>query len=112
MASKAGTKEVWEEMRVYETSETEGLGPLRLDRQAGSRSFYSAFGAGGGVDVFLYLVQHRDLNEWEAGTGHLSDAGTLCRDTVIASSGNDQPVHFSPGVKDITNNIYEGAYDA
>ncbi|MBU6476148.1 MAG: hypothetical protein KGQ70_09295 [Alphaproteobacteria bacterium] len=99
-------------MRVYETSATEGAGPLQLHHQTGSRSFYSAFGANGAADAFLYLVQHRDLNEWEAGTGHLADAGTLVRDTVIASSNADAAVPFSAGVKDITNDIYEGAYDA
>ncbi len=104
--------EAVKEMRVYETSETAGAGDLLLTRRAGSRSFYSTFGAGGAPDAFLYLVSHRDLNEWEAGTGHLSDAGTLCRDTVVASSNNDKPVDFSAGMKDVTNNIYEGAYDA
>ncbi len=103
--------------RVHEISETTGTGALCLARAARGRSFYSAFGANNAMDAFLYLARHRDLNEWEAGTGHLTDAGTLCRDTVIASSNNDRAVSFSAGIKDITNNIhegniYEGAYDA
>lgn len=100
---------------MYQTSHSTGCGPVALSTQGGSRSFYSAFGAGkdnGGADVFLYLIRHRAVNEWEVGTGHLSDAATLVRDTVIASSNKDMVVNFSAGVKDITNNINEGPYDA
>jgi len=96
---------------VRETTPSTGCGPLALAAQGDRRSFYSAFGSGG-ADVFLYLIRHRVTNEWEVGTGHLSDAATLVRDTVVASSNNDAPVDFSGGVKDITNNIYEGPYDA
>jgi hypothetical protein len=107
--------EVLKEMKVYQTTQTTGCGPVILAAQSGNRSFYSAFGAGkdnDGADVFLYLIRHRAADEWEVGTGHLSDAATLVRDTVVASSNNDLTVNFSAGVKDITNNIYEGPYDA
>lgn len=95
---------------MYQTSHSTGCGPVALSAQGGSRSFYSAFGSGG-ADVFLYLIRHRTVNEWEVGTGHLSDAATLVRDKVVASSNNDKTVNFSAGVKDITNNIHEGPYD-
>jgi hypothetical protein len=100
---------------VRETTLSTGRGPVTLALERGSRSFYSAFGAGkngGGDDAFLYLIRHRTAGEWEVGTGHLSDAATLVRDTVMASSNHDTPVSFSPGVKDIMNNIYGGFYDA
>ncbi len=106
--------EILKDMKVYETTMSTGYGPMALAAQSGHRSFYSAFGAGkdnGGTNVFLYLIRHRTTPEWEVGTGHLSDAATLVRDTVIASGNSDAPVNFSAGVKDITNNIHEGCYD-
>ena len=102
--------DVLKDMRIYQTTQSGGLGPLALTAQSGNRSFYSAFGHGG-ADVFLYLIRHRSCEEWEVGTGHLSDAATLVRDRVIASSNGDLPVDFSAGIKDITNNIHEGFYD-
>ena len=108
--------EVLKDLKVQQTTMTTGCGPVVLAAAPGNRSFYSAFGAsekdGGGTDVFLYLIRHRTTGEWEVGTGHLSDAATLVRDTVVASSNSDCAVDFSPGVKDVTNNIYELAYDA
>lgn len=89
---------------VRETSLSAGAGDMALT--ARGRSFYSAFGAGG-HDVFLYLIRHRGTGAWEVGTGHLADAATLRRDTVVASSSGDARVDFPPGPKDITNNIYE-----
>lgn len=72
---------------------------------AGAPEFHTAFGQGG-MDMFLYLIRHRCTAEWEVGTGHLRDAVTLVRDTVIASSQGDGPVDFSAGLKDVTNDIY------
>jgi hypothetical protein len=95
---------------VCETTMSTGCGAFALSVCDGSRSFYSTFGSGGD-DVFLYLIRHRTTDEWEVGTGHLSDAATLVRDTVVASSNHDAPVNFSPGTKDILNNIYGGVYE-
>jgi hypothetical protein len=56
--------------------------------------------------VFDYFAQHRTENEWERGTGHMSDANTLVRDTVLANSNGDtNPVNFSAGTVDIGSDI-------
>lgn len=89
---------------VYQKTVSEGMGALTLSDVAGYRSFYNAFGTGGS-DMFFYAVRHTVLDEWEVGTGHLSDATTLVRDTVIASSNASAPVSFSTGGKDIVNDI-------
>lgn len=98
--------EVLKDLKIRQTTEVTGVNPAPLQGAPGCRSFYSAFGCGG-ADAFLYMIRHRDAFEWEVGTGHLSDAATLVRDTVVASSNGDKPVEFSAGLKDITNNIYE-----
>lgn len=97
--------------KIWQATLSAGASDIDLQPQKGCRSFYAAFGQGG-HDVFLYMIRHRRCNEWEVGTGHLSDAATLVRDTVVASSNADAPVLFSPGVKDVINNIYELPHDA
>lgn len=89
---------------VYQKTQSAGTGPVILSPVAGYRSFYAAFGTGGN-DMFFYALRHQVLDEWEVGTGHLLDATTLVRDTVIASSNGGAPVDFSAGMKDVVNDI-------
>jgi uncharacterized delta-60 repeat protein len=85
--------------RVRETTSTTGTGTLTLDGAAtGFRSFTGAFG--NGVSVYYVIVGGA---EWEIGIG-TTGAGTLARNTVLASSaGGTTPVAFSAGVKDVFN---------
>jgi hypothetical protein len=85
--------------RVRESTSTTGTGTLTLDgAPTGFRSFTGAFG--NGVSVYYAIVGGA---EWEIGIG-TTGAGTLARDTVLASSaGGTTPVAFSAGVKDVFN---------
>lgn len=89
---------------VHELSTTTGTGNLTLSTPNGKQSFNDAFGTGG-TDVFDYFISHQSAAEWERGTGHLSDATTLVRDTVIESTNADAAVNFSAGTKDVTNDV-------
>ena len=90
---------------VHETSTTTGTGNFTLSNANGKRSFNTAFGNGAPTDVFDYFISNRDAAEWERGTGHLSAASTLVRDTVHSSSNSDAAVNFSAGTKDVTNDL-------
>src|SRR5262249_12560028 len=92
---------------VHQTTLGTGTGTLTLVAVNGKRSFNTAFGTGGS-NVFDYFISHRDAAEWERGTGHLSDATTLVRDSVLASSNSGSAVNFSAGTKDITNDVPAG----
>lgn len=94
---------------VHEQSTTNGTGDFTLSGVNGKRSFSDAFGTGSDPDVFYYFISNRGAAEWEVGTGHMSDASTLVRDTVIASSNSNSAVNFSAGTKDVTNDIPAGA---
>lgn len=89
---------------VHETSSSTGTGNFTLANVNGKRSFNTAFGTGG-TDLFDYFIMNRDAAEWERGTGHLSAASTLVRDTVLASSNAGAAVNFSAGTKDVVNDI-------
>lgn len=89
---------------VHQTSTSTGTGNLTLAAVNGKRTFLTAFGTGG-TNTFDYFISNRDAAEWERGTGHMSDATTLVRDTVIASSNSNNAVNFSAGTKDVTNDI-------
>jgi len=89
---------------VHQITLGTGTGTVTLVAVNGKRSFNSAFGTGG-TNVFDYFISSRDAAEWERGTGHLSDATTLVRDTVLASSNSGSAVNFSSGTKDITNDV-------
>lgn len=89
---------------VHEQSSSTGTGNLTLSSVNGKRSFNTAFSTGG-TDVFWYFISNRGAAEWEVGTGHLSDASTLVRDTVLASSNANAAVSFSAGTKDVTNAV-------
>lgn len=89
---------------IHETATSTGTGNFTLVAVNGKRTFNTGFGTGG-TDLFDYYISSRDAAEWERGTGHMSDATTLVRDTVIASSNSDSAVSFSAGTKDVTNDI-------
>lgn len=89
-------------MKILETTASEGSGSLALAKAPGFAGFYGLFGTGGN-DMFFYHIHHAERDEWEIGTGHLQDAATLVRDTVIASSHDGQHVAFSQGIKRVMN---------
>jgi lysophospholipase L1-like esterase len=89
---------------VHQKTAGTGSGALALTPAPGRRSFFSAFGAGG-TNAFYYFITHTAMAEWEAGTGHLSDAATLVRDTVLDSSNGGAAVNFSAGRKDVVNDL-------
>ncbi len=89
---------------IHQTATTTGTGNFTLVAVNGKRSFNTGFGTGG-TDLFDYYISSRDAAEWERGTGSMSDATTLVRDTVIASSNANAAVNFAAGTKDVTNDI-------
>lgn len=89
---------------IHQQSKTTGALALALTAVNGKRTFDAEFGTGG-TDKFDYFISNRDAAEWERGTGHLVDAGTLVRDTVLASSNGNSAVTFSAGTKDIVNDV-------
>jgi hypothetical protein len=90
---------------VHETTTSTGASDLTLAAVNGRVRFSdSTYGFGtGGTNVFNYFISHRSAAEWEIGTGHMSDANTLVRDTVIISSNANAAVNFSAGTKDVAN---------
>ena len=86
--------------RVKETSTTEGTGTLNL---AGAVSGFEGFVAGiGSTNSTYYSIAHQTADEWEVGTGTVTDAtpDTLTR-SVISSSNSDSLVVFSAGTKEV-----------
>ena len=88
--------------RVRETSLSIGLGAITLD---GAVSNFVSFlnGIGNGNSCY-YTIVNQDVAEWEVGIGTVG-AGTLSRDTVLASSNSNNFVPFSVGNKDVFNTI-------
>jgi hypothetical protein len=89
---------------VQETSSSTGTGDFTLSSMNGRQTFNEAFSTGG-TNRFPYFISHQSADEWEAGLGHLSDATTLVRDTVLKSSNSNAAVSFSAGIKDIMNDV-------
>lgn len=89
---------------VHETSSSTGSGNFTLAAVTSRQTFNNAFGTGG-TDVFYYAIVNRDADEWEVGSGSMSDATTLVRDTVIGSSNADSLVTFSAGTKDVSSDL-------
>jgi hypothetical protein len=98
---------------VHETSASIGTGNCTLIRSGGERRFSEAFGSGATLDLFYYFIWNRDAAaaEWEVGTGHMSDANTLVRDTALKSSNADAKVNFTAGTKEVTNGIPADEFD-
>lgn len=90
---------------VLQTSISIGSSNLTLVPLLGKRSFSDAFGAGATTDVFWYFASNSLASEWEVGRGHMSDATTLVRDTVLESSNGGLAVTFSVGVKYISSDL-------
>lgn len=96
---------------VFQFSTGTGTGNLTLQNMSADspaqyfRTFSSAFGTGVTQNVFYYCIRHRTTLEWEVGTGHMSDATTLVRDTVLYSSNSNNAVNFSAGSKDVISDI-------
>jgi hypothetical protein len=92
---------------IHETSTTTGTGNLTVAAVNGKVRFSdSTYGFGtGGSDVFWYFISNQSAAEWEIGTGSMSDANTLVRDTILFSSNSDNAVSFSAGTKDVTNDV-------
>ena len=90
---------------VLQATTGTGAGNLTLTTLAGKRAFSDAFGTGSTHDVFYYFISHGSAQEWEVGTGHMSDATTLVRDTIIASSNANAAVNFSAGYKYVGNDL-------
>jgi hypothetical protein len=88
---------------VHETSTSTGTGNLTLAAVNGKVRFSTPFGTGVTLNVFDYFISNRGAAEYERGTGHMSDANTLVRDTVLASSNAGAAVNFSAGIKDVMN---------
>jgi hypothetical protein len=93
---------------VHQTTTSTGIGNLTVAAVNGKRSFSTAFGTGTTTNVFDYFVSSQTAAEWERGTGHMSNATTLVRDTVLASSNAGAAVNFTAGLKDVTNDVPAG----
>lgn len=95
---------------IHETSTTTGTGNLTVTAVNGKVRFSdSTYGFGtGGSDAFWYFISNQSAAEWEIGTGHMSDADTLVRDTILFSSNSNNAVNFSAGTKDVTNDVPAG----
>jgi hypothetical protein len=90
---------------VHQTSTSTGASTFTLTAVNGKQSFATAFSTGVTTNVFDYFISNQDAAEWERGTGHMSDATTLVRDTVIQSTNSNNAVTFSAGTKDVINDI-------
>lgn len=90
---------------VQQVSTSTGTGNFTLSSLNGRRSFASALGTGSTHDVFYYFIASATAAEWEIGTGHMSDATTLVRDTVTRSSNDRALVNFSAGLKYVASDL-------
>jgi hypothetical protein len=86
--------------RVKETSATVGASDFTLLGAAtgGFTTFSATVGIGNNC---YYTIVNPTANEWEVGIGTLSDATTLTRDSITASSNSGLAVSFSAGTKDV-----------
>lgn len=83
--------------RVKETTTTAGLGTLTL---AGSADTFEPFSSLGNGNTTYYAIVAQGNDNWEVGVGTVG-AGTLSRDTVLASSNSNAKVNFPAGTKDV-----------
>jgi hypothetical protein len=91
--------------RVKELSVTTGTGAITLGGAVtGFESFNTAFGVGPSFDYCIESIDGATgapNGPWEIGSGHLSGAATLVRDTVRQSSNADALVNFAAGTKNV-----------
>lgn len=90
---------------VHQTTTGTGTGNLTLSTVSGKQSFNTAFSNGATTDVFYYFISNEGASEYEYGTGHMSDATTLVRDTVIESTNANAAVNLSAGTKDVVCDV-------
>lgn len=83
--------------RVKETTATTGTGTFTLD---GTSTGFVSFGVIGNGNETYYTAVDNTTGEWEVGIGTYN-AGTLTRDTVLASSNSGNKVTFAAGSKDV-----------
>ena len=86
--------------RVKETSTSTGTGTFDLDGAVtGFETFVAGIATG---NTTYYCISHQTADEWEVGTGTVTDASpdTLSR-TPISSSNSDSAVDFAAGTKDV-----------
>jgi hypothetical protein len=81
--------------RVKETTTTQGTGTISL---LGAVQGYQGFSSIGIGNTTYYCIQ--STADWEVGIGTVG-AGSLTRDTVLASSANGSLVGFGSGTKDV-----------
>lgn len=87
--------------RAADTSQTTGLGPIVISGvppQANLQTFANVCNFGDQIDLG---VVSRTAPEWEEGTYTYAGLGLFARTQISASSNNNQPVNFSPGIKDV-----------
>lgn len=86
--------------RVKETSTTSGTSDMVL---LGASSGYQAFSqVMTGGDTTYYCIVLQSAGEWEVGIGtYQGGSNALTRNTVLASSNNNNPVSFGIGTKDV-----------
>ena len=83
--------------RVKESTTSTGLGDFILaGAPTGFRTFASIIPTG---ETFYYCIDGGASGEWEIGIGVMTDATTLVRSSVLASSNADAAVSFSAGTK-------------
>lgn len=100
--------------RVRETSNTSGQATLVLN---GAVPNYRPFSVIGNGNTTYYTIVND--SQWEVGVGTYTLSGTtLSRDTVLASSNNNNKVDFNSGAKDVFLTYpadkalsYDGAYN-
>jgi hypothetical protein len=86
-------------IRVKQSTNTTGTGTLTLNAaSAGFRGFTTGFGSG--TYAVRYLLQREGIFEVGYGT-YSSSAGTLTRDTVVASSNSNALVSLAAGTTDV-----------
>ena len=91
---------------VFQTTTGTGTGNLTLATVFGFKNFATAFDTGVTTDVFWYMISNPDADEFEIGTGHMSDTTTLVRDTVIENSlGTTALISFTSGTKEVTSDV-------
>jgi hypothetical protein len=85
--------------RVREITTSTGTGAVTLGGAVpGYRAFATAFA--NGTQVYYCIAADPAVGSWEVGIGTLG-AGTLTRNTVLASSSGGGAVAFSAGIKDV-----------
>jgi len=87
--------------RVLETCTARGTGAVALQGTVpGYQTFLS--GIGSGTNTFYYTLIDQAGTNWETGQGtYISEDNSITRNTVYASSNNNNPVNFTTGTQNI-----------